>query len=546
LNAAANLFYRDTAASARIRLRDGESRMLDEFGFEALLGIAVIVGAALAAVALLYRFRWRDGRNPLRQEEIGGADGAGRLAVLESTEVDAERRLLLVRCDDIEHLIMVGGPTDIVIENDVRRRRAAAARPAAKPMAAEAVARPGRAEGEPSSVRELPRAEAPPAAAAQASPAAAERTEPLVARGPQQNLASAAAMPAGRNGTGAEATAEADGQRRPEGAAADANPRALLREQRRRARQAARDDEERAEEDEERKQPPSGPAAAPQPAQRDAGVPTLRPAAAPAPSPSTSPSPPAAPATDGRLRLQPLLGGRRDNESGARRDTPGRDEAERPREPPRAETPQPRAETPPARAETPPARADALPPAETPWSEPDSIENEIVRALRVEPQPPLSPMALPALPASARGNANKSTTDPGTTLGDLADRLEEALAREVQAANARHSRLDLDLGPFDLDRERETRDKGAPPAPKERIEPKLTVPASPEAEPRREPRAAPERTERQERPDRQERQERQEETPVISLNARRREPVDPLEDEMARLLGELTGDSNRR
>jgi hypothetical protein len=33
---------------------------------------------------------------------------------------------------------------------------------------------------------------------------------------------------------------------------------------------------------------------------------------------------------------------------------------------------------------------------------------------------------------------------------------------------------------------------------------------------------------------------------VISLNARRREASDPLEDEMARLLGELTGDTKGR
>jgi hypothetical protein len=221
--------------------------------------------------------------------------------------------------------------------------------------------------------------------------------------------------------------------------------------------------------------------------------------------------------------LQPLTGGRRDNEIGARRDKPNREETERPREP---------------------ARAEALPAAETPWSEPDSLENEIVRALRVEPQPPLA-VALPALPASTRagGSAGKPASDPSTTLGDLADRLEEALAREVQAANARHTRLDLDLGAFGLDRERDAREKTVPPTPpahKERSEPKLALPSAPESEPRRELRAAPDRAERQERP------ERQEETPVISLNARRREPVDPLEDEMARLLGELTGDSTRR
>jgi hypothetical protein len=38
----------------------------------------------------------------------------------------------------------------------------------------------------------------------------------------------------------------------------------------------------------------------------------------------------------------------------------------------------------------------------------------------------------------------------------------------------------------------------------------------------------------------------QEEAPVINLHERRREAPDPLEDEMARLLGELTGDTNRR
>ena len=40
--------------------------------------------------------------------------------------------------------------------------------------------------------------------------------------------------------------------------------------------------------------------------------------------------------------------------------------------------------------------------------------------------------------------------------------------------------------------------------------------------------------------------ERHEEAPVINLNARRRDAADPLEDEMARLLGELTSDTSRR
>ncbi len=39
-----------------------------------------------------------------------------RLGVVETATVDAHRKLLLVRRDDVEHLIMIGGPVDMVIE----------------------------------------------------------------------------------------------------------------------------------------------------------------------------------------------------------------------------------------------------------------------------------------------------------------------------------------------------------------------------------------------------------------------------------------------
>ena len=38
--------------------------------------------------------------------------------------LDAQRRLVLIACDDVEHLLMIGGPADLVIENDVARARA--------------------------------------------------------------------------------------------------------------------------------------------------------------------------------------------------------------------------------------------------------------------------------------------------------------------------------------------------------------------------------------------------------------------------------------
>jgi hypothetical protein len=34
--------------------------------------------------------------------------------------VDSHRRLVLVRRDDVEHLLLIGGPTDVVVERDIR------------------------------------------------------------------------------------------------------------------------------------------------------------------------------------------------------------------------------------------------------------------------------------------------------------------------------------------------------------------------------------------------------------------------------------------
>jgi flagellar protein FliO/FliZ len=42
-----------------------------------------------------------------------------RVGVVESTSVDGRRRLLLIRRDNVEHLIMTGGPVDVVIETGI-------------------------------------------------------------------------------------------------------------------------------------------------------------------------------------------------------------------------------------------------------------------------------------------------------------------------------------------------------------------------------------------------------------------------------------------
>ena len=45
-----------------------------------------------------------------------------RVAVIESLPVDGKRSVILVRRDNIEHLVMVGGRNDLVIEPNIMRR----------------------------------------------------------------------------------------------------------------------------------------------------------------------------------------------------------------------------------------------------------------------------------------------------------------------------------------------------------------------------------------------------------------------------------------
>lgn len=45
-----------------------------------------------------------------------------RLAVIETVAIDAHRKLVLLRRDDVEHLMVIGGPVDMVIEGGIRPR----------------------------------------------------------------------------------------------------------------------------------------------------------------------------------------------------------------------------------------------------------------------------------------------------------------------------------------------------------------------------------------------------------------------------------------
>jgi flagellar protein FliO/FliZ len=80
----------------------------------------VIVLGLIGATAWAVR-RFGTGR-------LGAAGMRGRqprLAVIDYANVDTRRRLILVRRDNVEHLLMIGGPTDIVVEANIVRAVAA-------------------------------------------------------------------------------------------------------------------------------------------------------------------------------------------------------------------------------------------------------------------------------------------------------------------------------------------------------------------------------------------------------------------------------------
>jgi hypothetical protein len=97
----------------------------------------LIVLALIGLTAWLVR---RFGAN-----RLGGATRGRqpRLAVIDAASVDGRRRLVLIRRDNTEHLLMIGGPTDVVIEpNIVRASGATGVRESARvSMSAETTAR---------------------------------------------------------------------------------------------------------------------------------------------------------------------------------------------------------------------------------------------------------------------------------------------------------------------------------------------------------------------------------------------------------------------
>jgi flagellar protein FliO/FliZ len=85
--------------------------------------------ALVAVIALIALAGWAAKRFGLAGR-IAAPGGRRRLAVIETAPIDGKRRLVLLRRDDTEHLVLVGGEATLLIESGIK------APPVARPLEA--------------------------------------------------------------------------------------------------------------------------------------------------------------------------------------------------------------------------------------------------------------------------------------------------------------------------------------------------------------------------------------------------------------------------
>jgi hypothetical protein len=88
-----------------------------------LAAVCLLIGVAL--VFVLFRIVFGRGiKLP------GGRSRQQRLGIVDAFEIDRQRQLVIVRRDNVEHLLMIGGPNDVVVESSIIRAEAREGRPA--------------------------------------------------------------------------------------------------------------------------------------------------------------------------------------------------------------------------------------------------------------------------------------------------------------------------------------------------------------------------------------------------------------------------------
>jgi flagellar protein FliO/FliZ len=93
------------------------------FGTEMPLAVRFFI-AFIVVLVLIGLTAWLVRRFGTSRLGDGTRGRQPRLAVIEAGAVDGRRRLVLIRRDNVEHLLMIGGPSDIVVEQNIVRGQA--------------------------------------------------------------------------------------------------------------------------------------------------------------------------------------------------------------------------------------------------------------------------------------------------------------------------------------------------------------------------------------------------------------------------------------
>lgn len=105
----------------------------ETFSWLRLLAACGIVGGLLAALGLTLNYLNKRGIAwSINSIAPAKQANAKRLAIVESLPLDIKRRIVIVRCDDREHLLLLGLNQDIVVASDLDSRRAKTAAQSSK------------------------------------------------------------------------------------------------------------------------------------------------------------------------------------------------------------------------------------------------------------------------------------------------------------------------------------------------------------------------------------------------------------------------------
>ncbi|AWN42142.1 flagellar biosynthetic protein FliO [Methylobacterium durans] len=82
--------------------------------------IFIVILAVLTGIVLVAR-RFLNGGGLTVAAKSAGRGRQPRLGIVDVYELDRQRQLILLRRDNVEHLLLVGGPNDVVIERHIQR-----------------------------------------------------------------------------------------------------------------------------------------------------------------------------------------------------------------------------------------------------------------------------------------------------------------------------------------------------------------------------------------------------------------------------------------